>query len=232
MATRAADEQPAREVVVGRHSRVWRACLSNSRVALRFPVAIGHDEVSGFAFAATDRVWVFSYSRRPRDNSQLVSLLETARVREVVYVSTAATIVTRHTRCYQYPRVKQLAEDEARLRLDARILTLGMVYEAVEELPAGTNAATPQRRLEEFLLAPRWLADDGKRVLLFDLVSRPFRSAFEGWLFRAYGIVQSSVRAWPCVLRPVDLVLRACGFRWYGYVHLSNRLWISAATQS
>jgi hypothetical protein len=214
-----------REVVIGRNSSVWRKSRANRAISERFKKAIGHDEVSAFTFTSVDRVWVFSYSRKPAENSRLLDVLESAAVHEVVYVSSAATIVTRLTRCYGYPTVKQIAEDEARRRLNARVLILGLVVDRVDELPPGLNAATLQGAIEEFLLAPRWPDDGGRSMRLFKTVDVPFTRAWEARLHRAYTELQWVVRYWPCVLRPVDVMLRALGIRWYGYVNLSNRLW-------
>jgi len=214
-----------REVVVGRHSTVWRAAASNPSVASRFRVQIGHAELPQFGFTHDDRVWVFAYSLLPSENSRLLATLKAAAVREVVYVSSASTIVVRVTRCYQYPLVKQHAEDEARRLLSARILTLGIVYQNLAELPAGDMVATSQATLQEFLLAPHWPDDGATTMRLFEIVRRPFRAGGEALLQRSYARVQWLVRRWPCVLRPLDYLLRACGFRWYGYVCLSNRLW-------
>src|SRR5262245_38525884 len=117
-----------REVVIGRHSRIWQEAVRDPNVAARFTVAISHVDVAGFAFSPADRVWVFAYSRVPAENLRLLAALEAAAVREVVYVSSASTIVLKVTRCYEYPRVKHLAEQEAQRRVAARILTIGLVY--------------------------------------------------------------------------------------------------------
>jgi hypothetical protein len=214
-----------REVVIGSHSRVWRKTSANRAVSEHFKTAIGHDEVSVFPFTSSDRVWVFSYSRNPAENSRLLAALEAAAVHEVVYVSTATTIVTRFTRCYRYPNVKQIAENEARRRLNARVLILGLVVDREDELPPGLNAATLQGAIEEFLLAPTWPQDEGRSMRLFEPIAVAFTRSWEARLHRAYDKLQWLLRYWPCVLRPIDVVLRALGFRWYGYVNLSNRLW-------
>jgi hypothetical protein len=220
-------KQPVREVVIGCHSKVWRSTVQNARVAQRFTLALGHNEVSQFHFSPDDRVWVFSYSRIPVENVRLLTALQSAAVREVVYISSASTIVTKLTRCYEYPRVKQAAEQEAQRRLQARVLVLGLVYAQLSDLPAGQSVATSQATLEQFLLDPKWPEGPGSRVHLFEVVNRPFSGRLEALLYRGYGTLQWAFRSWPCVLRPLDYLLRAAGVRWYGYVHLSNRLWIS-----
>jgi hypothetical protein len=62
-------------------------------------------------------------------------------------------------------------------------------------------------------------------VQLFDIVSRAFSGTTEAAIHRAYGLLLRACGAWPCLLRPLDALLRALGIRWYGYVYLSNRLW-------
>jgi len=215
----------AREVVIGCHSSVWREAQRHPEIARRYSVAIGHLDVPAFAFSPHDRVWVFSYSRVAAENRTLLEALEKARVGGVVYVSSASTIVTRLTRCYEYPRVKKEAEDQARARLGARILTLGLVYNQTDDLPAGINVATSQAQLVDFLLAPVWPHEGGTQMYLFSIVQRPFPSGWEALLYRVYGRVQWLARRWPCALRPLDYVLRASGIGWYGYVCMSNRLW-------
>ncbi len=218
-----------REVVIGSNSRVWKASAADPRIAARFGLAIGHAQLGQFAFTPADRVWVFSYSRNPAENSQMFSILAAAGVREVVYVATASAIVSCCTDCYEYPRVKRLAELEARQRLAARVLTLGVVYNRLEELPAGLTMATSQASINEFLLDPQWLDGEHDRRL-FVPVNEPFATRPEAWAHRIYGALIWRLRRWPCALRPLDLLLRLAGFRWYGYVYLSNLLWNS--TQS
>ncbi|HEY7639566.1 MAG TPA: hypothetical protein VH814_07565 [Steroidobacteraceae bacterium] len=216
-----------REIVLGSNSKLWRALARSPRLVQRFRIAIGHRDLPRFEFRREDRVWVFAYSRRQSENSAVLERLQRAAVSEVVYVSSATTIVTRLTRCYRYPRVKQLAEQEARQRLGARILSLGIVYESAAELPGGSNAATALASIEEFMLAPHWPSDDGNAMHLFEIVQQPFASQREARLQRLYDAIQWRVRRYPCALRPLDLLLRSLGIRWYGYVQLSNRLWSS-----
>lgn len=221
-----------REIVVGCNSKVWKALARDTAVVGRFTCAISHHQLEAFAFEPSDRVWMFAYSRDPSENSRMLARLEEAHVAGVVYVSSASTIVAQITRCYEYPRLKAQAEAEARLRLRACVLVLGMVYESIEDLPAGLNAATSIHSLARFMLEPQWIEDDGRTRRLFEPLSRPFSGALESTAYRIYGALQRACGTWPCVLRPLDYLLRACGWRWYGYVHLSNRLWYSTISSS
>jgi hypothetical protein len=221
-----------REIVIGRNSKVWNALARDAAVAGRFTHALSHRQLEGFAFEPGDRVWVFAYSRDPAENSRMLARLEQAHVAVVVYVSSASTIVGRVTHCYEYPRVKAQAEAEARLRLQARILVLGLVHESIEELPAGLNAATSMHSLIRFMLRPEWTEEGGRSRRLFEPLSRPFSGALESTGYRVYGALQRACGAWPCLLRPLDYLLRAWGWRWYGYLYLSNHLWYSTTSSS
>lgn len=219
-----------RDVVLGRGSTVWRRLATNPALAARIGAAIGHRELAGFAFTPADRVWVLAYSRLPSENSALLARLRDAGVREIVYVSSASTIVSRRTRCYEYPRVKQLAEDEALALPNAKVLTIGLVHDDAGELPGGANIATRYDDLAAFMLTPDWPDDGGRRKRLFRVERRPFRSGVERALARAYGAALDACGPHPCLLRPFDLLLRLLGMRWYGYTFLSNRLWISTTS--
>ena len=218
-----------RDVILGRHSEVWRALQAHPLLAKWPHSVIGHRELGSFLIEPGDRVWVLSYSRKPAQNSALLAQLRAAPAREVVYVSSSSTIVCGTTHCYEYPRVKQLAEIEARALPNGRVLTLGLVYEQATGLPGGLNIATSIDQLAEFIASPEWPDENGRGKHLFEVMHRPFGSGLEAISYRAYGWMQTLAGRWPCLLRPVDAVLRAVGWRWYGYVFLSNRLW-SATT--
>lgn len=219
-----------REVVLGRGSTVWRRLSAEPAIAAHFDAAIGHAELTGFAFTPADRVWVLAYSRVPAENRAMLERLREAGVREIVYVSSASTIVSRRTRCYEYPRVKQQAEDDALALPNARVLTIGLMHGDAAELPAGRNIATHYDELAAYLLAPDWPDEGGRRKRLFRVVQRPFRNPAEQALACAYGAALDATGSHPCLLRPADLLLRTLGMRWYGYTFLSNRLWISTTS--
>lgn len=219
-----------REVIVGKNSAIWRVLSKNPAIAAKFRVTLGHRDLAEARLTSGDRVWVLSYSRKSEENSALLAKLKDAGVRDVVYFSSATTNVVSITDCYNYPRIKLLAENQAREMLDARILTLGVLFEKSSDLPAGVTIATGFDQLAEFLLEPRWPAHREERTLLFRLEDRPFSGIFEQFAFKTYGSAMRICRRWPCALRPLDFVLRALGYRWYGYVYLSNRLWLSTTS--
>jgi hypothetical protein len=216
-----------RDIVLGCNSAVWLKLSVDARIAKRVVHAIGHRDMAAFEFTANDRLWVFSYSRREGENSALLARLREAGVAEIIYLSSSSTCVAAKTSCYEYPRVKRQADLLVEEMPNGRVLTVGLIYGAEEELPAGENAATSIRELADFMLTPNWPAGNGKRKNLLRAIKRPFSNRLEEILYRGYGAAIMAAGRYPCLLRPIDLILRSLGMRWYGYVYLSNRVWIS-----
>ena len=220
-----------RDIVLGCHSAVWQRLALNAALAKRVYHAMGHREVGQFTFAANDRVWVFSYSRREDENIALLRRLRDAGVAEIIYLSSSSTCVAEKTSCYEYPRVKRQAELMVQAMPVGKVLTVGLIYVTPDELPAGENVATSIDELADFMRVPNWPDGDGEdkgnRKNLLRVVSRPFPSRVEHFFYRCYGVAIAQAGRYPCLLRPADLILRSLNMRWYGYVYLSNRAWIS-----
>ena len=216
-----------RNIFLGRHSKVWQGLAPRLTAVHGDCIAIGHRDLGNFAFTPHDRVWVLSYSRRADENAALIAALGAASVSQIIYLSSSSVIVGQRTRCYEYPRIKRLSEQAVLALANGRVLTLGLVYSRVDELPRGPNVATSLDELAGFVGAPHWPDLQGRAKHLFRPVSRPFSGLMERAAYQAYGWLMSASGRFPCALRPVDVLLRALGARWYGYVFLSNRLWIS-----
>ncbi|GAA0029518.1 hypothetical protein [Bradyrhizobium ottawaense] len=219
-----------REIIVGRNSTVWRRLAQRSDIAARFYIALSHRDLDDVRLLPSDRVWILSYSRKAEENAALIHKLGRAGVAEYVYISSATTNVVSQTRCYHYPTVKLLAETLAREKLGARILTVGVMFDQQSELPAGATIATSYDDLADFMLAPQWPDSTEQSALLFRPCERPFRGNLEEIAFTLYGRAISMLRRWPCALRPVDFILRAMGYKWYGYLYLSNRTWFTTTS--
>lgn len=212
-----------RLVVVGRNSKVWLAlsCLKQfDDIAL---CGIGHAQVQEFIFLPGDRVWIFSYSRFSYENRKLLESLAAHNFIDVNYISSASTNVVNLTNCYSYPAVKWQAEKDAKIICSARIVRIGLVYRTLAELPSGDTAATSLNELANFMVSG--LERDRSEVNLFTMAKCPFANDIERILFIFYGKLLTISCRFPCLLRPVDFILRAFNMRWYGYLYLSNRLW-------
>lgn len=215
-----------RDIVIGKNSTVWRALAQAEPLRLAQFVAIGHGELNTFAFRPDDRVWVLSYARDMDANKRMFEQLRQAGDVSVIYISTATANVDEVTRCYEYPRVKRECERLSRSMLNALILRIGVVYRSESELPGGPTMATRLSEIAAFMADAGVTRRTQEPVALFSAVTRPFSSALEHAAFGSYGILQRWA-PWPCLLRPLDIVLRALGWRWYGYLYLSNRLWLT-----
>ena len=214
-----------RHIVVGRSSKVWQHLRQRPELAQHVAHAIGHADLKSFTFTQHDCVWVFSYSREPSENASLLATLGRAGVGEVMYLSSSSTIVNRVTNCYSYPRVKYKAEQLALSLPHAKIITLGLMYQDLAELPAGRNMACSYDELAAFMLRAETGAEAQNRVNLLRAIERPFSSTLERLAYQQYSKLMSMMGSKPCLLRPLDFLFRALGWRWYGYTFLSNRLW-------
>lgn len=216
----------ARLIVVGKNSKIWRH-LAGRRMTTDMPlVALGHNDIADFSFSPNDLAWILSYSKRDAANDLLFRRLHSAGLRRMVYVSTATTNVVTNTRCYSYPTAKAAAEASARAQFDTVIARIGIMYDDASELPRGPVVATSYEELEKFITSFKFEehAEQGE-ALVFEVLELPFASSVEKSLFRCYSYVQRRTGSYPCILRPLDLILKLLGYRWYGYVGLSNRLW-------
>ncbi len=219
-----------RDVVLGRGARIWQDIAQEPGIAEAIQHTLGHADLDRFSFTPNDRVWVFAYARAAQDNERMLRRLQQAGVREVVYITSSSTIIGDTTDCYEYPRVKRQAEAVALSLPQSRVLVLGLVVGHESELPAGRNAATLISEIARFMLAPQWPAGSERRKVLLRMVERPFGSPGERFAHTLYGRLLLACGRHPCLLRPLDLVLRALGLRWYGYTYLSNLLWSRSMT--
>jgi hypothetical protein len=215
--------QSKRIVILGKNSKVW-TLLKKSNFLAELPIfSIGHGDVGDFEFLPLDQIWVLSYSRVPSENYYLLKKLSNINNISVFYVSSASININSITQCYNYPKIKQQAQEDAVRLCNARIITIGWFYGAVTELPSGLTAATSVHQLA---VAIRNIYNNLEQpVNLFRMVDRPFLTSFEKKLYVLYGQLIKRCGRFPCLLRPIDFVLRLVGIRWYGYLYLSNKLW-------
>lgn len=212
-----------RLIVLGRNSKVWALLKESQLLSDLSIVAIGHAELLNFKFCHGDNVWVFSYSRSTQENRLLLEILSRQQNISVVYISSASTNVTSLTGCYSYPTVKQQAMKDAVRLCGACVVNIGWFYANPAELPSGNTAATS---VDALAMAMRSVdADIQQTVNIFQMIDRPFASKFEKFIYQFYGAMLMACGRYPCLLRPIDFLLRAVGMRWYGYLYLSNNLW-------
>ncbi|RYY22807.1 MAG: hypothetical protein EOP62_22170 [Sphingomonadales bacterium] len=213
----------ARLVVIGGNSVLWSRIADRILAQRPDSLAIGHRDIDGLRLSAGDRIWIFSYAPDEDANRWLFDRVKALGAGRHVYLSSATANIADEIHCYRYPRVKAVGERDAARILDATPVRIGLIHDDPAELPAGTSAATRLDDLVAAMLAPDDLPDRaGGAVPLYRLVERPFASALEHAAYRSYDTLLRLCGRHPCLLRPIDLLLRSVGWRWYGYFRLSN----------
>jgi hypothetical protein len=211
----------SRLVVVGRNSTVWRRVR---KLVDTMTLELSHNEVERASIDPDDVVWILAYGRHDKENERLFTALSSHGVRNMVYISSATAPVGAKYPCYSYPRSKLRAERLAVDMLSAHVVRLGIVYENEEELPGGRSLATKISSIADAMRVSLRVGPHAVPPELFELHVRPFGSRIERRLYDSYGRLICSLPT-PCLLRPLDLAFRIIGWRWYGYVYLSNREW-------
>jgi hypothetical protein len=220
-----------RIIFVGKNSRVWQRLVQDPTWVDGIGPVLGHADVAGFDFQQDDSIWIFSYSRRHEENIALFKQLKERGAQQVFYVSTASSNVMQITPRFTYPRAKSEAAKAAQQILGARTVLLGYVVDNLKNAPSGWAAIVT---LEELSAAMRGygrpFAPEGP-IRLFTMRETPFRSRVESIIYYSYFILACALGRYVFVLRPVDIILRALGYRWYGYFGMSNQIW-STTTSS
>lgn len=215
----------SRIVIIGRNSALWSRIAD--RVLAKRPdtLAVSHRDIATLQLGETDVVWIFSYSADAAANHRLFEQIAMSKAGKHIYVSSATANLADRITCYRYPAVKRDGEKGAARILRATIIRIGLIYDELTELPSGTSAAT---RLDDLVATMTETGEaktaTGEAILHYEILDRPFGSRAERSAFRFYGVLIRLCGSRPCLLRPVDLLLRFIGWRWYGYFRLSNDL--------
>jgi len=214
-----------RNIIIGRNSKVWTEIGLRKNELSGIWEAISHSDIKEFEFLEGDRIWILAYSMIAAENISMLDTLRSCDLNDFVYISSASTNVCDYTDCYRYPRLKREAANYAKKHLHAKILTIGLVVKDFEALPAGTTCATTVGLFFDFLnnYSSSHLGEN--ETFLFEMIERSFKTKFEENLYNLYGTMQNFSLSFPCLLRPIDLALKLMGYRWYGYLYMSNRLW-------
>lgn len=218
-------------LVIGKNSTLWKTLIVNSKLEQAGFTAVGHRDLADLGSLQDTEVWVFSYSRLTEENRQLFEKLKNKGANEVIYLSTATVNVAEKTSCYSYPRAKHQAELLAQNMLGAKIFRIGVVYTDPSTLPGGKTAATFIPELARFMSVTPW-QEIAPLQNFFKRSENPFQSGIEARTYDLYGKLLKISRAWPCLLRPLDVLCRVLGWRWYGYLYMSNSLWYSTTSSS
>lgn len=216
--------------VVGARSRLWRRIEDRYPDILKSVTPVGHADAASLAFNARDTVIIMSYAPSYAGNIALFDMLKARGAKNVIYLSTATANIADLIGCYRYPRIKRHAERDAVRILGARIVRIGLVYEEQDELPSGPIACTNLDTVRALLHGELLLADNTSPVALYEVLIRSFGSDLEGRAYKVYSRIHQFCSPFPCLTRPFDALIRLAGWRWYGYLFLSNQLCASTTS--
>lgn len=215
-----------RNIIIGKNSKVWKWLKSiDSELNDSSYIAISNIDIENFDFKESDLVWIFSYSIKTEGNRKLINRLSTTKAKKFVYVTSATTVILDKIKCYKYPKVKYEAEVLAQKKLGAKKLSIGIVYQNTTDLPSGINIVTKIEDIAQFIKHPVWDTNDAN--YLFTSYEQPFKSKLEKVCYNIYNNLMTIFSKNPCILRPIDLLLKIAGYNWYGYVYKSNKKWNS-----
>lgn len=221
-------KKPWRLVVIGKNSILWSRIGDRVRSRHLNTLAVGHRDLASVRLNASDRIWIFSYAQDVNENAALFDVIAAQGGSNCYYLSSATANIADNVRCYRYPLVKRAGELDAELRLGAIPVRIGLIHDNTNELPAGNSAVTQLDLLIEAMISDDVdFARCGSLIQLYTLESKLFSSAMERFAYIWYGKLLRACGSYPCVLRPLDVVLKLFGWRWYGYFRMSNDICFS-----
>lgn len=208
--------------IIGKNSSVCK------RLAKKIPLEnyrfLGHQDISDVTFQQNDVLFIFSYSLNRQVNADFLTSIHKRGGKNIVLMSSVASKVATLTQCYNYPTIKYMSEELVLEKLGGVVIQLGSVVEDSRELPSGTNYCTTLDELADFI--NQYQPSPSRAIRLFSVIDIPFKSQLDAFLYRSYQVLINRLNRYPCLLRPVDLLLKLSGYRWYGYTALLKKVWM------
>jgi hypothetical protein len=209
-----------RKIIIGKNSKLFK----NYSVEFteRFDFFLSHTDIERFKFESNDCVLLLSYpNSKPQLDIMKNSLLKLTHSK-VIILSTCAVIVSKLTNCYFYPKIKLLQE-----KYVAEVLNNFLIYRV--------GTIVRERDYNKYIgtcvLDSKVFFNELDSFIKFDFEHRIITSVktldFEGgtiekFIYKNYCFLISTLSFCPCILRPLDLILRIFGRSWYGYGALTR----------
>ena len=209
-----------RKIIIGKNSNLYKN-YKNDFLSF-FDFAISHNEIASFHFLPNDFIFVLSYPRSISGIKKMVILMKQLKNNKILLLSTCSAILNNITSCYYYPKIKFLQEKYfSKTFHNLIIFRVGTVirkndYDNYYGLCV-INDKVFFRMIREFIKRnPK-----EQLVTRFDILD--FKgSFFESHLYDIYCRLIFSLIPFPCILRPLDVILRLFNIRWYGYGALTK----------
>jgi len=207
-------------LLVGKNSRLYKNNLK--KFSQIVDVAISHADISGVEGVEYDAAIILSYSRNFANQISLIKGLKKISFKNLIVISSVSALVAENYSCYEYPKVK-LAHERLYLEYFPRacIVRMGTVFDKKKSTPNKGTLVTDLDELVQMLSV--LITGSPNQIITFckycdfgvDSIEARIHSIYSKLIIRL---------SYPCLLRPVDIFLRALGFNWYGYGVLSNLL--------
>lgn len=209
-----------RKIIIGKNSKLYKN-YKNDFLEI-FDLAISHKDISSFNFQPNDFILFLSYPRSLSALNKLTSLLTMIKKNKVVLLSTCSIVVNHLTNCYSYPKIKLLQEKYFSKTLHNLIIfRVGTIISKKDYVSYyGTCILSDKvffKTISDFI--NNKLND--QLVTKFDVLD--FKgSLFESFIYKSYCCLIRISIPFPCILRPLDFIVKLFGKPWYGYVALTK----------
>lgn len=217
-------------LIIGSNSRVFNA-MTNSGVLDNFDVlsVSGRDldiSLSKIGEENYSAVVILSYSKVRVQNELLFSRLSNVKSQIFIYISSISALSAEFGYKYSYPSSKLECENLAKRYFSKlKILRVGLVPE-VHKPPYGHSYITHAGQLANCIIAlARGFDIKDDLYLISHYINQA--SLFEKISYSLYKRLFLYMRDKVVLLRPIDFILRAMGYNWYGY-HMAINMKISA----
>jgi hypothetical protein len=211
-------------LIIGKNSKIWNKIKKDIKKN-RVITEISHDQLRFLKKQKRfDEIWIFGYSINVNENYDLLHSAVSIKYKKCFYFSSKTTNICQVTKDYKYPMIKKISEDFLKRYNNTYIVRLGLVYGKTSDIPGGGSYVTSYKEIIKFINQDKRRIWYNKDIDLAKLIIKNFSSEFERAVYKLYGLILMSGLFRPILLRPIDLILRLIGWRWYGYFYLSNNI--------
>lgn len=207
------------KIIIGKNSKLWQKISKEIKNANILTKAISHKDIPFFFFPKNCTVVILSYSRSATINQKMFLKLREKNITNSIYVSSISTVVCKRYPFYDYPSIKQKAENDAIKILGSKILRIGFIYAKKKEIPNGKIVAT---NLKVFFNIITRKKSKYLNKSCLEKSCKPFLSRTEKMAYLMYGKIILSFRYAYLLIRPVDFIFAKIGWKWYGYNYLTS----------
>jgi hypothetical protein len=184
--------------------------------------AISHNDVHNFKFSKSDVLIILSYSFNTNLQRYFIGLLKKTSVNQIIVFSTVACLVSEKIKCYAYPDLKLQSEKNFRRSIPRTVIfRFGTIIDGQSRYVYRGTYVTEISDVVNGVKSAIKLHLKSKVISIYNFCEFNNKNCFEYLLYQYYYKVISRM-SYPCLLRPLDLILRIVfGYKWYGYGVLS-----------